>query len=215
MKTGLFLLLSVVLSIPTHAWGSRLDTGPSKDESADAASPLAALKRTDAQLRAAPGTAQMRRIVQEFFDYDDLARRSLGKTWDSLTPVQRKDFTDTLHALIEKSFLKGIGGKTAYHVRFDREERNGSGATVFATLVVDAQGEKIEVHLEYQMHRKNGRWVLDDLITDDESMVKTYRANFGRIISQESFDELLKRMKKKLDASNAPPAPAGEKLGHG
>jgi len=38
-----------------------------------------------------------------------------------------------------------------------------------------------------------------DVITDEQSMVENYRAEFNKIINKESFDALLRRMKKKLE----------------
>ena len=46
---------------------------------------------------------------------------------------------------------------------------------------------------------KEGHWVVYDVLTDDQSMLENYRAEFNKIITKESFDALLKKMKKKLD----------------
>ena len=38
-----------------------------------------------------------------------------------------------------------------------------------------------------------------DVVTDEQSMLENYRAEFNKIINKEGFDALLKRMKKKMD----------------
>ena len=38
-----------------------------------------------------------------------------------------------------------------------------------------------------------------DVVTDEQSMVENYRAEFNKIINKDGFETLLKRMKKKLD----------------
>jgi ABC-type transporter MlaC component len=44
--------------------------------------------------------------------------------------------------------------------------------------------------------------VVYDVITDDQSLLENYRAEFNKIINKDGFDALLKRMKKKLDEKN-------------
>ena len=68
-----------------------------------------------------------------------------------------------------------------------------------ATLVTTSKGKKVNVALEYKMIWKNGRWVVYDVITDEQSLLENYRAEFNKIINKDGFDALLKRMKKKLD----------------
>ena len=46
---------------------------------------------------------------------------------------------------------------------------------------------------------KDGHWVVYDVVTDEQSMLENYRAEFNKIINKDGFDALLKRMRKKLD----------------
>ena len=55
--------------------------------------------------------------------------------------------------------------------------------------------------MEYKLLYKGDRWLVYDVITDEQSMLENYRAEFNKIISKESFDALLKRMKKRLEKS--------------
>jgi phospholipid transport system substrate-binding protein len=61
-----------------------------------------------------------------------------------------------------------------------------------------ARGKKVKVALDYKLMWKD-RWVVYDVVTDEQSMLENYRAEFNKIINKEGFDALLKRMKKKLD----------------
>lgn len=175
-------------------------------------SPMAELKKTDTQLKKLIAkqppswspekdakTSEVRKLVNNFLDFEELARRSLAKHWDTITPAQRREFTDTLHELVERSYLKQVHGQANYDVHFDREEKNGREATVFATLDTMSRGKKVQVALEYKMLWKRGKWLVYDVVTDEQSLLETYRAEFNKIINKESFDALLKRMKKKLE----------------
>ena len=71
-------------------------------------------------------------------------------------------------------------------------------ATVDATLNTVARGKKTKVVLQYKMLWKD-HWVVYDVVTDEQSMLENYRAEFNKIINRDGFDALLKKMRKKLD----------------
>jgi phospholipid transport system substrate-binding protein len=175
------------------------------------ASPMAELKKSNDKLdkilqKNRPGwspeaelqRAEVRKVVGNFLDYGELAHRALARHWDTLTPHQREEFVDTLRELVERSYLRQIHGSPNYQIKYDKEEKNGSDASVTATLLTTSRGKKVNVALEYKMLWKD-HWVVYDVLTDDQSMLENYRAEFNKIINKEGFDALLRRMKKKLD----------------
>ncbi len=174
-------------------------------------SPMAELKKSDAALRKAfqkqapswspeadAKRAEMRKIVDSFIDFDELGRRALARHWDGLTPKQRTEFVTTLRELIERSYLRQVHGAANYNLDFDKETINDGHADVTATLHAKSKGKKVEVAMEYKLLYKGGRWLVYDVVTDEQSMLENYRAEFNKIITKESFDALLRRMKKKL-----------------
>jgi phospholipid transport system substrate-binding protein len=195
-----------------HAGDPAAPSGPPPPGS----SPMAELKKSNAQLDKvlqksrpdwSPETesqrAEVRKVVGGFLDYGELAHRALAKHWDGLTPKQREEFVSTLRDLVERSYLKqlhgsGGGGPANYTIKYEKEEKNGNEAAVNATLNTVSRGKKVNVALEYKMLWKD-RWVVYDVLTDDQSMLENYRAEFNKIINKEGFDALLRRMKKKLE----------------
>jgi phospholipid transport system substrate-binding protein len=143
--------------------------------------------------------SEVRKIVGSFLDYGELAHRALARHWEPLTPRQREEFVATLRELVERSYLKQVHGNAAYNIKYEKEEKAGAEATVTATLNTTARGKKVVMALEYKMLYKEGHWVVYDVLTDEQSMLENYRAEFNKIITKESFDALLKKMKKKLD----------------
>ena len=197
---------------------AKSDKAPAKADPAGAAatppegSPMVELKKSNAQLdkvlhknvpnwtpEAELERAEVRKLVGEFLDYGELARRSLSRHWDTLTVKQRDEFTETLRQLVERSYLKQIHGSPNYNIKYDKEEKAGNEATVDATLHTLSRGKKVDIALEYKMIGKDGKWVVYDVLTDDQSMLENYRAEFNKIISKDGFDALIKRMKKKLE----------------
>jgi phospholipid transport system substrate-binding protein len=177
-------------------------------------SPMAELKKSNSDLdkilkknvpnwtpEAELQRVEVRKLVGGFLDYAELARRSLARHWDGLTAKQREDFSNTLRELVERSYLKQLHGGNGggYNIKYDKEEKTGNEALVDATLHTTSRGKKVEVALQYKMLGKNGHWVVYDVLTDEQSMLENYRAEFNKIIQKDGFDALMKRMKKKLD----------------
>jgi phospholipid transport system substrate-binding protein len=175
-------------------------------------SPLAELKKSNAALKKnfqkqSPAWApehdarrsEMRKIVDGFLDYEELAKRALARHWDEITPKQRTEFVGVLRDLIERNYIKQVHGQPNYDLRFEKESIKGSEATVNATLDAVSEGKKTTVEMEYKLLYKGTHWLVFDVITDEQSMLENYRAEFNKIITKESFDALLKRMKKRLE----------------
>jgi phospholipid transport system substrate-binding protein len=175
-------------------------------------SPMSDLKKSNAALRklfakSAPSWSpehdakrtEMNKIVSGFLDFEELAHRSLAKHWDTLDRKQRAEFVNVLKELIERNYIKQVHGQPNYDLRFTKEEVNGSQATVDATLDATSQGKKVKIEMEYKLLYKGGHWLVYDVVTDEQSMLENYRAEFNKIITKESFEALLKRMKKRLE----------------
>jgi phospholipid transport system substrate-binding protein len=172
-------------------------------------SPKAELKKSNDQLKKVlqkvpagqrdSRNTEVRKVVGQFLDFEELSRRSLARHWDTLNAKQRTDFVNTLRDLVESNYIKQIHGQADYDLKFEKETKEGNDATVGATLVTTSKGKKVNVALEYKMVWKNGHWVVYDVITDEQSLLENYRAEFNKIITKDGFDALLKRMRKKLE----------------
>ena len=177
-----------------------------------ASSPMAELKKSNEKLdkilqknrpnwspEAELQREEVRKLVGSFLDYGELARRSLARHWDTITAKQRDEFVNTLRELVERSYLKQVHGNANYNIKYEKETKDGNEATVTGVLNTMARGKKVKIALEYKMMWKGDHWVVYDVVTDEQSMLENYRAEFNKIINKEGFDALLKRMKKKLD----------------
>ncbi len=175
-------------------------------------SPMADLKKSNAALKKlfqkSPPSwspeqdakrSEMRKIVGGFLDFEELAHRALARHWDGITPKQRTEFVGVLRDLIERNYIKQVHGQPNYDLRFRKEAITDGEATVNATLDSSADGKKVTVEMEYKLLFKGGKWLVYDVVTDEQSMLENYRAEFNKIITKESFDALLKRMKKRLE----------------
>ena len=103
-----------------------------------------------------------------------------------------------LRDLIERNYVKELRSNLAYDVLYGPERVDGTEATVHTVVRVQKQSRKVDTSIDYKLRRDSDRWLVFDVITDEMSLVRTYRSQFNRIIQRESYEALLKKMKRKL-----------------
>ncbi len=199
---SLGLLLTTILAIGTaHA---------------AAGSPLATLKQRNGEfdriLKQKPAVGSpaekkqhedIRAMAAQLLDYGELAKRALAQHWDTLTAAERTEFVASFQKLIEKNYVKQLHTSVDYTVKYGDEAISGDEATVNSTVKVKTQGKSTESEIVYKMHKVGDRWLAWDVITDEHSLVRNYRTQFNKIITEKSYNELLRRMKSK-GAEDAP-----------
>jgi phospholipid transport system substrate-binding protein len=137
---------------------------------------------------------RLREIVYPLFDFNEMARRSLGPHWRRLDAQQQKDFVALFTELLEKTYAERIdlyeGQKVAY-----TGETVDDGYAVVKTRITGQNGESYSA--DYRLHRVDGKWKIYDVVAENISLVNNYRSQFNRVIVNSSFEELVKRMKEK------------------
>lgn len=148
--------------------------------------------------------------VDGFVDFGELARRALGnKDWSKLSAKQKAEFTSTMKDLLRTSYAQKAIGQKASEVTYDKEQVKGPEASVLTSIAVKASHYPVE----YKLYRSGGNgWRIYDVVTDDVSLVQTYRDQFRRLIASKGYEGLLVTLKSKRDqlekgeARNADPA---------
>lgn len=139
---------------------------------------------------------QLRQIVYPLFDFNEMAKRSLGANWRRANPQQQKEFVLTFTALLEKTYADQIDLYNGQKVLYTGESIDGDYAQV-DSRIIDKDGQTYSV--VYRLHKVDGKWKIYDVIAENISLVNNYRSQFNRVIAKSSFDELLKTMKEKAN----------------
>jgi len=142
--------------------------------------------------------SEIKDLVNNFLDYRELSRRSLGQHWDSRTRREQEEFVSVLRDLIERNYVKQLRSNLDYEVDFQKEDVAGDEATVSTVVKVRRHKRVAETEIVYKFRKVGGTWLVFDIVTDEVSMIQNYRTQFNRIISKESYPALLKKMRRKL-----------------
>ena len=127
--------------------------------------------------------ATLRRI-----DYQEMAKRSLEQTWNTLSQAQRTQFVGLFTELLKASYADKLDDFAKSTVTFQGESQKGDSAEV--RIVVARPNDKIPVR--FQLLNGPQGWMVYDLIIEEVSLVDNFRTEFDRIIKGSSFTALIK-----------------------
>jgi phospholipid transport system substrate-binding protein len=144
----------------------------------------------------APVIAQLREIVYPLFDFEEMAKRSLGSHWRRLGPQQQEEFVTAFTELLETTYADKIDLYEGQRVEYVGETIDKNYAEV-NTRVIGKGGESYSV--DYRLHQIGGKWRIYDVVAENISLVNNYRSQFNRVVVNSSVEELIKRIKQKTN----------------
>lgn len=138
---------------------------------------------------------RLKDIASEGFDWDKIARLTLGLYWKERSEEERKEFTSLLINILQNVYInKLIDSYSGEKVFYDKEVIDGDRALVETRIIDKAERD---VSVRYRLHKNSNRWVAYDIIIEGVSLVKNYRVQFYDIIRQSSYEELVKKLNDK------------------
>jgi phospholipid transport system substrate-binding protein len=135
----------------------------------------------------------VKRLLSPCFDWNEMARQTLGKNWPS-APAKQDEFVVTFTEFVGNAYIGQIGSYKDEKIIYLGERRESNRAQV-DTKVVPAKGDPLLVN--YKLHQVDGEWKIFDVVIADISLVQNYRSQFNRILARSSFDDLLRQLREK------------------
>ncbi len=137
----------------------------------------------------------IRKAVDEQFDWTEMARRSLARHWTERSEAEKKEFVPLYAELLERTYLRKVEDYSGEKVRYEGETIEGQNATVKVKIVTR---KNKDVPVEYRLKKDEKGWLVYDVSIEGVSLVNNYRTQFNSIITQSSFENLLKVLKAKV-----------------
>jgi len=183
------VLLFLVAAAPASA-------GPATDQLRSRVERVASALE-DPGLRGEPNAArrrsEIRRIADDIFDFEEMAKQALGRHWEARTPAERDEFASLFADLLRRTYYQRIERATFEKIMFQGERQQGDHALV-RTVVVLPHGDQLD--LDYLLiHGLGDRWRVYDLRFEGISLIANYRSQFTRIIRTSSYESLVARLK--------------------
>ena len=156
--------------------------------------------RPDAAI-GADRSGEIRQIVREMFDFDEISKRALSRHWQALQSEEQAEFVPLFRDLLERAYLTQVESVGGEQIVFLGESIDAGGSATVRSKVVTRHGS--EIPLDYRMHVLDGTWRIYDVIVQGVSFIASYRTQFDRVIRAESYSALRERLQKKATETTA------------
>ena len=199
-RTGLLLSLAMLLTAETALAASA--AGPRDAVEAAVARFMTIVQngQTGGAV-AAERNAEIREIVREMFDFDEISKRALSRHWQALQSDEQAEFVPLFRDLLERAYLTQVESVGGEQIVFLGESIDAGGSATVRSKVVTRHGS--EIALDYRMHVLDGTWRIYDVIVQGVSFIASYRTQFDRVIRAESYNALRERLEKKATETTA------------
>ncbi len=154
------------------------------------------MKRNDQKRRQA-----LKRSISVLFNYDEMAKRSLGRHWNDRSQEERRQFSDLFANLLEKTYANKIESYNNEKVIYLRENIAANRAEVKSKIVT---AKHDEYTMDYRLLNQGGKWMVYDVVIEGVSLVSNYRSQFNKIITANGYGELVKKLQGKSGDLKAP-----------
>jgi phospholipid transport system substrate-binding protein len=147
-------------------------------------------------LSEADKTSRIEDIVDPVFDYELMARLSLGRRhWTGLSAEQQKTFTRRFVARLKDSYFDKISmysgdADAAFEYQAVKEQNN----KVHVPVAVRAGDETVD--MVYKFYSARDSWKVYDVEINGVSIIRSYRSQFDQILADGTTEDLLEAVKE-------------------
>lgn len=141
--------------------------------------------------------------ILRWFDLQEMARRSLAGHWAKRSSQERKDFVELFGDLFVESYTTLVVDHLGdQRVTYLSEKLDGPDAIV-KTKFLSKRNEPTFV--DFTLLRRGNAWVPYDVVIDEVSIVGNYRSQFDKVIRDQSYEGLVKKMRLKRESEGLRP----------
>ena len=126
----------------------------------------------------------------------EISQKALGKYWKKHSAEQQDQFQKLLEDLfVHVAFPSSAKFFTNLDLMYGKSKSKKDIIVVPITVVHEKEGE---VDIDFKMKQSAKNWLVVDVTLDGVSMRNNLRSQFYKILKKNDFNELIRRMKKKL-----------------
>lgn len=149
--------------------------------------------------------AEMKKVVDELIDYDFIAKYIIGDKWEAATEEKKTKFFTKIKELFTELYLEKAFYNKSYEKKYidkgsEKMYIKGVPESVFITSEVQAsfKGKPVIYELIYHLRIVDGGYKIFDIELDTVSLVRNYKEQFTKNVKDQSIDELIKLIDRKI-----------------
>jgi phospholipid transport system substrate-binding protein len=189
------VLLAMLVALPLVFQGARCHAGAPVDLVRTMLEEVMTIQ-TDSKLQGDgfrnTRRAAIKKIIAQNFYFDEMARKALEGHWKELSETKRLEFKAIFQDLFQESYTKLVLDFLKQEkILYTKEDIHPDRAMVKSSIV--RMNEEIPV--DYFLTPVGERWLVHDVGIDGVSILQNYQKSFARVIKQESYESLLRKMR--------------------
>ena len=136
-------------------------------------------------------------VLSEAFNFSLMARISVGRHWRKLENSDRDRLVDVFGRLSIATFAARFDGYSGERFEVLGENPALRKAILVRNRLIKNDGEAVEIN--YLLKTAKGRWRVVDVFLDAKySELAMKRSEYGSVIKNAGFDELIRRLDEKI-----------------
>jgi len=138
-------------------------------------------------------------VIKDVFALSFMGKKSMGRSWKTLTPAQRDLFIKTYTAWTIATYAGRFDGYSGEKFEIAKNSSSESETVTVKSSILKPSGESI-VDFKYVMHKISGKWQIVDIRIVEVSQLALTRAQFVSVMKKDGFDSLISMLKEKTVA---------------
>lgn len=134
-------------------------------------------------------------IFDHLFDYELMARLSLGNTWKVINDSQKEEFVKLFTENIKLSYVDKLTLYSDEQVKILGTEEPKSNRVVLKTQLI---GKKEKYDINYKFYQKGSdSWLIYDVNLLGVSIIQTFRQQYSGFLKDKTFEDLVQYLSDK------------------
>jgi phospholipid transport system substrate-binding protein len=137
------------------------------------------------------------KIISPIFDFELMAKLSLGKVWKSMTKTQRDNFVAKYVTRMKKSYSDKIDKYTDQKIVINSIKQTKKTRAILDTSLIGADEKYNVVYKYYKARKKQNNkkyWLIYDVLIEGVSIIKADRAQFKAILQTSTIEDLTNKL---------------------
>lgn len=145
--------------------------------------------------------AQLREIVADSFDVQQIGRFVLDQAWESASEGERNEYLSLFSNYVLQTYTKRLGGYSGQTLRIDESNVYRERLALVKTTIVQDGGDDINV--QWLVRKKDDVLRILDVVVDGKSMTLAQKNEFRAIIQREKIGGLIQLLRLKVSKFSA------------
>ena len=128
--------------------------------------------------------------VMPYFDFERMARWTLGKYWRNANPQQREEFVKEFRTLLVRSYGRVLVDYADAEIVYLPFRMKDDDTQVKVHTELSRPHDNL-VKITYNLHSTTNGWKVYDVVIEGVSLVTNYRSTFMSMVRKDGIDQLI------------------------